>query len=101
MKRYYVYILTNPTRTLYIGFTSNLQRRVYEHQHKLHDGFTSRYHITQLVYYEETNDVHAALAREKQLKGWNRARKIALIESANPAWNDLSKEDGFFLPVHT
>ena len=99
MKRYWVYILTNPTRTLYIGVTSNLQRRIHEHQHKVRGGFTSRYHITQLVYFEETNDVHAALTREKQLKGWKRARKIALIEAFNPEWKDLSRDEGFFLPM--
>jgi putative endonuclease len=65
-------------------------RRVYEHKHKLVEGFTSKYNISQLVYYEETNDVQAALAREKQIKGWLRERKIALIKSVNPRWMDLS-----------
>jgi putative endonuclease len=90
MKCYYVYIMTNRSRTLYIGVTNNLERRVFEHKSKLVDGFTKRYNITQLAYFEETNDVHVALAREKQLKGWLRARKIALIESMNPEWSDLS-----------
>jgi len=90
MKRYYVYIMTNKSRTLYTGVTSNLQRRVYEHRHKLIPGFTSKYNITKLVYYEETQDVRAAIAREKQIKGWLRVKKVALIESVNPGWDDLS-----------
>ena len=90
MKTYYVYIMTNKTGTLYTGVTNNLERRVYEHKHKLIPGFTSKYNITKLVYYEEGNDVNAALAREKQIKGWLRAKKIALIESINPEWKDLS-----------
>jgi putative endonuclease len=90
MKHYYVYIMTNKSRTLYTGVTNNLERRVYEHKHKLVAGFTSRYNITQLVYFEETNDVQVALAREKQIKGWLRSKKIVLIESINPLWNDLS-----------
>jgi putative endonuclease len=82
--------MTNKSRTLYIGVTNNLEKRVFEHKSKLVDGFTKRYNLTQLAYFEETNDVHVALAREKQLKGWLRAKKIALVESANPAWRDLS-----------
>ena len=92
MKTYYVYIMTNKLHTLYTGVTNNLRRRVYEHQHKLVPGFTSKYNITQLVYFEETTDVRLAIAREKQIKGWLRAKKIALIESMNPAWKDLSTE---------
>ncbi len=90
MKSYYVYIMTNKSGTLYTGVTNNLERRVYEHKHKLVPGFTSKYNITKLVYFEEGNDVNAALAREKQIKGWLRAKKIALIESVNPEWKDLS-----------
>jgi len=90
MKSYYVYIMTNKSRTLYTGVTNNLERRVYEHKNKLVAGFTSKYNITQLVHYEETNDVQVALAREKQIKGWLRSKKIALIESTNPEWKDLS-----------
>jgi putative endonuclease len=82
-KQYYVYIMTNRSRTLYVGVTNDLERRVYEHKQKLILGFTQRYNITQLVYYEATSDVRSALAREKQIKGWLRAKKIALIESAN------------------
>jgi len=90
MKTYYVYIMTNKSRTLYTGVTNNLERRVYEHKHKLIPGFTSKYNITKLVYYEETDNINVAIAREKQIKGWLRARKIALIESENPKWKDLS-----------
>ena len=94
MKEYYVYIMTNRSRTLYIGITNDLKRRVYQHKEKHIAGFTSQYNITQLAYYESTNDVHVAIAREKQLKGWLRAKKIALIESQNPEWKDLS--DGWY-----
>ncbi len=89
-KNYYVYIMTNKSGTLYAGVTDDLMRRVHEHKRKLVFGFTARYNITRLVYYEETSDVQAALAREKQIKGWLRAKKVALIESANPKWVDLS-----------
>ena len=91
-KEYYVYIMTNKSRTLYTGVTGNLIRRVQEHKEKLIAGFTSKYNINKLVYYESTSSVHAALTREKQLKGWLRAKKIALIESLNPEWKDLSEE---------
>ncbi len=87
---YYVYILTNGVRTLYIGVTNDLTRRVYEHQHELTDGFTKKYNVTMLVYYEVTTDVQSAIAREKQLKGWRRSKKIDLIEASNPEWVDLS-----------
>ncbi len=90
MKTYYVYIMTNKSRTLYTGVTNNLERRVYEHKGKLIPGFTKQYNINQLAYYEETNDVQVALAREKQIKGWLRSKKIALIETMNPEWRDLS-----------
>ncbi len=92
MKHYYVYIMTNRSKTLYTGVTNNLQLRMYEHQHHLIAGFTSKYQITRLVYFEETSDVNAALAREKHIKGWLRAKKVALIESINPDWQDLSEE---------
>jgi putative endonuclease len=91
MKRYYVYILANATGTLYTGVTNNLKRRVYEHKHKLVEGFTKRYNVTRLVYYEETGDIKAALMREKQIKGWLRQKKIKLIKSVNPKWEDLSE----------
>ena len=92
MKSYFVYIMTNRSKTLYTGVTNNLERRVYEHKNKLVAGFTSKYNITKLVYYEETSNVHAALAREKQIKDWRRAKKIALIEAENPEWKDISLE---------
>ncbi|MGH7771135.1 MAG: GIY-YIG nuclease family protein [Candidatus Binatia bacterium] len=90
MKQYYVYIMTNKSRTLYTGVTSDLERRVYEHKQRLVPGFTGKYNITRLVYFEVTYDVRAAIAREKQIKGWLRRKKIALIESVNPEWKDLS-----------
>jgi putative endonuclease len=92
MKQYYVYIMTNRSKTLYTGVTNNLQRRIYEHKNQLVAGFTSKYDITRLVYFEETSDVNAAIAREKHIKGWLRAKKVALIESSNPDWRDLSEE---------
>ena len=92
MRQYYVYVMSNHSRTLYTGVTNDLQRRVHEHKQKLIPGFTQKYNITQLVWYEETPDVKAAIAREKQIKGWLRAKKIALIESLNPQWRDLSDE---------
>jgi putative endonuclease len=91
-REYYVYIMTNKSRTLYTGVTNNLMRRVQEHKNKQVPGFTSKYNIQFLVYYESTTDIHAALAREKQIKGWLRAKKIALIDSMNPQWKDLSTE---------
>ena len=91
MKRYYVYILANATGTLYTGVTNNLKRRVYEHKHKLVEGFTKRYNVSRLVCYEETGDIKAALMREKQIKGWLRQKKIKLIKSVNPKWEDLSE----------
>ena len=82
--------MTNRSGTLYTGVTSDLERRVYQHQHKLIAGFTAKYNIDRLVYYEKTSDVNAAIGREKQIKGWLRRRKVALIESVNPGWRDLS-----------
>jgi putative endonuclease len=89
-KSYFVYIMTNHSKTLYTGVTNNLERRVQQHKLKQIPGFTAKYNVTQLVYYEETGDVLAAIAREKTIKGWLRAKKIALIESVNPKWQDLS-----------
>jgi putative endonuclease len=88
---YFVYILTNKSETLYTGVTNNLERRVFEHKNHLIEGFTKKYKITKLVYFEETNDIRVAIEREKQIKGWNRKKKIALIESMNPDWQDLSE----------
>jgi len=92
MSDYFVYILASKSRTLYTGVTNDLARRVYEHKHKLLPGFTSRYNITRLVYFEATPDVRAAIAREKQIKRWRREKKVALIESANRDWKDLARE---------
>ena len=92
MNEYYIYIMTNKSGTLYIGVTSDLQRRVYQHKNKLVEGFSKKYNITRLVYYEVTTDIDAAIAREKQIKGWLRAKKIALIKSINPNRRDLSEE---------
>ena len=91
-KEYYVYIMTNKSRTLYTGVTNNLMRRVDEHKKKLVKGFTSKYNIQFLVYYEATADIQTAIVREKQIKGWLRAKKIALINSMNPQWKDSSEE---------
>jgi putative endonuclease len=90
MHDYWVYILANKFRTLYIGVTNDLHARVYEHKHRLVPGFTSKYGIDRLVYFEQTIDVDAAIVREKQLKGWSRAKKVALIEAENPHWEDLA-----------
>ena len=93
MKQYYVYIMSNESRTLYTGVTSDLELRVYEHKQKLIPGFTAKYNVTRLVYTETTQDIQAAIAREIQIKGWLRRKKIALIESMNPEWKDLSAGD--------
>ena len=89
--QYYVYILaTNDNKVIYTGVTNNLLRRVYEHKNSFDPkSFTSRYHINKLVYYECTTDINAAIAREKQIKGWSRKHKNKLIESKNPKWNEL------------
>ena len=90
MNNYYVYILTNEHgNVMYIGVTNNLERRLFEHKNELVDGFTKRYHVHKLVYFEQTGDVNAAIAREKQLKGWTRSRKNELVETMNPEWADL------------
>jgi len=88
--QYSVYIMTNKSGTLYTGVTNNLERRIYEHKHHLVKGFTNKYKIEKLVYFEETSDVNAAISREKEIKGWLRKKKIALIELINPGWKDLS-----------
>jgi putative endonuclease len=87
---YYVYILASKSRRLYIGMTSDLTRRMCEHKNKVVDGFTRQYNIDQLAYFEDTTDVRSAIEREKQLKGWRREKKTALIETINAAWQDLS-----------
>jgi putative endonuclease len=89
-KFYYVYILTNRSKTLYTGVTSNLESRVFDHKNHTRPGFTLRYKVDRLVYFERFGDVHAAIAREKQIKGLLRIKKMALIVSMNPEWKDLS-----------
>ncbi len=96
-RQYYVYLLTNRSGTLYTGVTNDIQRRMYEHKNKLVEGFTNKYNIHMLVYYEVTSDVGEALTREKQIKAWRRSKRVALIESTNPQWRDLS--DGWFSPA--
>ncbi len=84
MNQFFVYIMTNRSRTLSVGVTNNLERRVFQHKNHLVKGFTSRYRIDMLIYYEMTQDVEVAIAREKQVKGWLRSKKSTLIESMNP-----------------
>jgi putative endonuclease len=91
-RRYFVYILTNPSKTLYTGVTNNLRRRIREHREKRAEGFTAKYNITRLVYFESFVDIRNAIEREKQVKAWTRAKRIGLVESVNPEWNDLSRE---------
>ncbi len=86
----FVYIMTNAeNRVLYVGVTSDLKARVYQHRQSLIIGFTERYHATKLVYYEAFGDIELAIAREKQIKGGSRKRKVALVDSVNPTWSDL------------
>jgi putative endonuclease len=92
MRTYCVYIMASASRVLYTGVTNNLQRRVSEHRQRQVPSFSVRYNVRKLVYFEQFGDVRAAIAREKQIKGWLRAKKIALIESLNPGWKDLSTE---------
>jgi putative endonuclease len=93
MKQFYVYIMANwPRGRLYVGMTNAIQRRVYEHKGKLRPGFTANYNLTKLVFVETVDDPMAAIEREKEIKGWLRRRKIALIESVNPNWRDLSDD---------
>ena len=92
-RSYYVYLITNwNNKVIYTGVTNNLTRRVYEHKNKLTEGFTKKYNINKLVYFEQTNDVSAAIAREKEIKKWRREKKNNLVNSVNPEWKDLSKE---------
>ena len=90
--RYYVYIMTNRKRTLYVGVTDDLERRVREHKGKLIRGFARKYDITQLVWFEEFYSAEEAISAEKRIKGWLRSKKISLVEAANPDWNDLAAD---------
>ena len=89
-KTFYVYIMSNFSGTLYVGVTSDLKRRVYQHKKKLTPGFTSQYNITKLVYWESIPRALPAIRREKELKGWTRKKKVALVEFRNPTWDDLA-----------
>jgi putative endonuclease len=89
-KAFWVYILASRNRTLYVGVTNSLQRRVLKHKEKRLPGFTQKYNVTQLVYFQQFPDIRCAIRREKQIKGWLRAKKIELIESDNPGWEDLA-----------
>ncbi len=93
MRKFYVYILTNKrNNVLYTGVTGNLEGRVKQHKSMVIAGFTKRYHVIKLVYYEEFDSPYDAIMREKQIKGWLRVKKEALVQSINPRWDDLSKE---------
>lgn len=98
MKSSWVYIMASRSRVLYIGVTNDLQRRVDEHKGGRVDGFTKRYRVTRLVYSELFLDIEHAIAREKQLKGWRRSRKVELIERRNPHWQDLAERKGSTMP---
>jgi putative endonuclease len=89
---YSTYIVASKSRTLYVGVTGDLLRRVFQHKQKAHDGFTSLYNCTRLVWHQQFSQVSDAIQREKELKGWTRAKKIALIQSTNPTWEDLSDQ---------
>jgi putative endonuclease len=92
MKTYHVYIMASASRVLYTGVTNDIQRRVTQHREKQLPGFSARYNVRELVYFEQFGDIRLAIAREKHIKGWLRVKKIALIESLNPSWRDLSAE---------
>ena len=91
-KTYCIYILGSLSGTLYIGITSNLHKRAFQHKFHRIEGFTDQYDVERLLYFESFDDVHKALAREKQLKGWRRSKKVALIEALNPHWLDLARD---------
>jgi len=90
VRQYWVYIVSNRAQVLYTGVTGDLRTRIQQHKMRLVPGFTSKYHLDRLVYFEETPNIRAAIAREKQIKGWRREKKIRLIEDKNPKWEDLS-----------
>jgi len=95
MKKYYIYIMSSESRVLYVGVTNNLRRRVIEHQEGIVEGFSQKYKIKKLIYFEEYTNVNEAITREKQLKNWRREKKVFIIEQLNKEWKDLSKEFGF------
>ncbi len=90
MRPYYIYIMASRSRVLYTGVTNDLARRVNEHKQGLFSGFTSKYRVTRLVYFEEFADIRDAIAREKEVKDWRRSRRVRLIENRNPTWEDLA-----------
>jgi putative endonuclease len=92
MKTYYVYIMGSKTGTLYVGMTNDIKRRVYEHKNHLIPGFTNKYNIERLLYFEAIGEPASAINREKQIKTWRREKKVALIDSVNPSWEDLSED---------
>lgn len=92
MRDFFVYIVASPSRTIYVGVTNDLERRVYEHKQKLYRGFTKKYGVDRLVHVETYPHISDAIAREKELKGWRREKKVALIESENPKWRDLAHD---------
>jgi putative endonuclease len=91
-RSYYVYILASFSGTLYVGVTNDIEGRMQQHKSQTIKGFTEKYGVTRLLYYEEFDDVHMAIAREKEIKKWRREKKISLFEETNPGWEDLSKE---------
>ena len=91
-REYFFYMMASYRGALCAGVTNDLTRRVYEHQHKVVEGFTKKYNVTKLVYYEATDNIEVAIRRENQVKAWLRRKKVALIESVNPYWEDLAKE---------
>jgi len=104
-KTYYVYLITNwNNKVLYIGVTNNLERRIYQHKNKLIKGFTEKYNVNKLVYFEQTNDIESAITREKEIKHWRREKKNRLIESNNKEWQDLTKngtlKNNILSPLH-
>jgi putative endonuclease len=92
MKTFYVYIMSSESGTLYVGMTSDIKRRVYEHRNHLIPGFTDKYNIDKLLYFESISDAASAINSEKQIKTWRREKKVSLIDSINAAWNDLSTD---------
>lgn len=92
MKDMWLYIVANPSRTLYVGVTNNLERRMYEHRNGVNEGFSKKYGCRRLVHIEEYSSRDDAISREKQLKGWSREKKLALIAERNPKWFDLSRD---------
>jgi putative endonuclease len=93
-KTYYTYIVASRAHILYIGVTSNIEQRIWQHKNKAHEGFTARYNCNRLVWFETFSNAISAITREKELKGWLRLRKVELIEETNPTWSDLSESWG-------